>query len=159
MTSQVRTVGLAVFVSLIFVVAGCGGTNAANASMRPGGSLASGSLGTTSKLPGLDAACGVGKPRIRPSTINFCGDGGFVITRMKWPKWTAMSAAGRGTGHLNDCTPNCAEGHFHSFAVSVRISRPTGCRHGTRAFTRLSVVRLAGRKPPNGTWHYGFGCP
>jgi hypothetical protein len=127
--------------SLILLGAGCGGGH--HVALR---------------LPGLNAACGVGKPRVRPRQVNFCGDGSFVLTRMKWPTWTAAGAVGNGTANINDCTPDCAEGHFHAFAVSVRIARPVACRHRTRAFTRLAVFRLAGRKAASGTYNYAFGC-
>ena len=122
---------------------------------------ASGSLATASKLPGLDAS-GIGKPRVRPAQVNFGGDGSFYITRMKWSQWAADTAVGNGTGHVNDCKPYCAAGHFHRYAVSVQISRPKLCRDRAREFTRLTV-RFVGRKPTNAPrrvrYHAGLGCP
>jgi hypothetical protein len=139
-----RTRGLTVLLVLVLGVAGCGGSQVA----------------ATPKLPGLDAACGVSNPRVRPAQINFCGDGGFFITRMKWSAWNAVRATGKGTAHLNDCNPYCARGHFHAFAVSVGIAHPKGCPHRTRAFTQLSVVRgLAGKGPLGTPSTYVFGCP
>ena len=139
-----RTRGLTVLLILVLGVASCGGSQ----------------IAATSKLPGLDAACGVGNPRVRPAQINFCGDGSFVITRMKWSTWNAVRAAGQGTAHLNDCTPACARGHFQAFAVSVGITHPRGCRHRTRAFTQLSVVRgSAGEGQTAVPDTYVFGCP
>lgn len=136
-----RSLRLVALTSLVLLGAGCGSSH-----------------DVAFRLPGLNAACGVGKPRVRPTQVNFCGDGSFVLTRMKWSTWTAGGAVGNGTANINGCTPDCAEGHFHAFAVSVRISRPVACRRRTQAFTRLSVLRLAGRKPATGTYNYVFGC-
>ena len=81
-------------------------------------------------------------------------------------RWTSTSAAGRGTGHQNDCKPYCAAGHFHTYAVSIRLSRPETCRHGRREFTRFTY-RFVSRKPagvPRGEtmhspFYRGSGCP
>jgi hypothetical protein len=137
MSRAMRALGLALLVGVALAMAGCGGSQIAAAS----------------KLPGLDAACGVGNARVRPAQINFCGD-------MKWPTWNAIRAAGHGTADINDCNPDCARGHVHGLTVNVRISHPKGCRNRTRTrvFTQLSVVRFNGRKPPSGAYHYVFGC-
>jgi hypothetical protein len=123
---------------------------------------ASASLAAASKLPGVDA-CGNGKADVRPRTISFCGDGNFYITRLSWSRWTQKTAAARGVAHQNDCKPFCAAGHFHQYAVSVRLSRPEVCRRHKREFTRL-LVRFLRRKPSNVAhsrerYNAGLGCP
>jgi len=89
-----------------------------------------------------------GKTHVRPRAIVIaCGDGNFFLTGLSWTRWTAHGAAANGTGHLNDCTPDCARGHFHRYRVAVRLFRPITCASKQRRFTRLSY-RFVGRKPP-----------
>ena len=77
------------------------------------------------------------KVRVRPASIVMaCGDGNFYVTRIRWTRWTAHSAAGTGTGHLNDCRPDCADGHFHAYRVAVTLSAPLRCA-GLNEFSRL----------------------
>jgi hypothetical protein len=119
------------------------------------------SVAAAGGLPALDA-CALGKPHIRPSQIMVaCGDGNFYVTRLRWSRWAAIDAWARGSGHLNDCKPYCAAGHFHSYAVSVRLSRPELCSHQIREFTRMTVLYL-GRKPPTvrrrQKYNAGRGC-
>jgi hypothetical protein len=61
---------------------------------------------------------------------------------MKWSTWNAVRAAGQGTSHLNDCTPDCARGHFHAFAVSVGITHPKGVFGSQRGVTVASRSQL-----------------
>jgi hypothetical protein len=90
-----------------------------------------------------------------------CGDGNFYLTRLNWSRWAETAAWARGIGHLNDCQPNCAEGHFHSYPVSAHLSRPEVCEHQIREFTRMTVLYL-GRKPPTvlrrQRYNAGRGC-
>jgi hypothetical protein len=78
------------------------------------------------------------RPRIRPKAIVVaCGDGNFFVDHIRWSRWRSTSAVGTGTGHLNDCTPNCAAGHFHTFPVTVRLSRVVECVPGRHEFARI----------------------
>ncbi len=88
--------------------------------------------------------------RVRPAMIGYTGDGtGFVgkspIDKhrgfLHWKSWRATTAYGTATIWLNDCTPSCAGGTFHSYRGSVRASR---VRHGD--FTRMTLrFRYNGR--------------
>ena len=81
--------------------------------------------------------------RIRPRAIVVtCADANFRIGRIAWAAWTARGARGRGTAHVNDCTPSCVQGRFHSYrGVTVRLSHPVTCTAtGVRQFTRLRYV-------------------
>jgi hypothetical protein len=87
------------------------------------------------------------RPQIRPSAIVFaCGDGNFYATGLHWKRWNGTDAVATGTGHQNDCTPNCAAGRFHTFPLTVRLSRVVACVRGRREFSRAAwdSVRLAG---------------
>ena len=60
--------------------------------------------------------------------------------------WGQADAEATGVGHQNDCTPYCAAGHFHTYALSVRLSRPVVCVKGRREFSRLAW-RFTAAKP------------
>ena len=77
--------------------------------------------------------------QVRPRLVVFaCGDGNFYATGLRWSQWSADGAAATGTGHQNDCTPNCAAGHFHAYPMTVRLSRPVTCVRGRREFSRIT---------------------
>lgn len=113
------------------------------------------------------AGCFPKAPQTQPrSIVVACGDGNFFITAIHWTSWTAFGAIGTGVGHQNDCTPDCARGHFHLYTVSLRLYRPVRCRNGRLEFTRLTWT-FVGSKPTNtsriGTvkspFYTGSRCP
>jgi hypothetical protein len=63
-----------------------------------------------------------------------------------------------GIGHQNDCTPDCARGHFHAYPLAVRLSSPVVCV-GLDEFTKLSW-RFRGRRPAGVPRHgaESFSC-
>jgi hypothetical protein len=67
-----------------------------------------------------------------------CGDGNFFVKDIEWTKWTRKKAHGYGKGRLNDCTPNCAQGKFHSYKVTLTATKPVTCSNGKREFSRLA---------------------
>ncbi len=89
------------------------------------------------------------KPRVRPASIVVaCADANFYVDHIRWSSWRATGATGRGTAHLNDCTPNCAAGHFHAFPITVRLSKVVQCVKGRREFSRIA---WAGKQSGNET--------
>ena len=100
--------------------------------------------------------CGIGAAKFEPSQLMVaCGDGSFFITNVKWDDWESARAGGVGVGHLNDCTPDCAEGHFHTFSVAVDLSRPQTCRKKSALqFTSLKWTAVGPR--PKGASRSGF---
>lgn len=59
--------------------------------------------------------------QVRPASIVIaCADGNFYVDHLRWTTWGPRSAVGKGIAQRNDCTPNCAAGHFHSSAMTVR---------------------------------------
>lgn len=74
---------------------------------------------------------------VRPrSIVVACGDGNLYFTRIRWASWTSSTATGTGVGHQNDCTPNCAAGHFHTYPATARLTKPRPC-DGRTVFTTL----------------------
>jgi hypothetical protein len=61
---------------------------------------------------------------IRPSVIQFSGDGGDVVTGIHWSSWGTRSATGRGTVGWDNCTPNCAEGTTRYLPATITLSAP-----------------------------------
>lgn len=78
------------------------------------------------------------KPEVRPASIVVaCADANFYVDHLHWTSWGSQAAVGVGTGHRNDCKPNCAAGHFHSFPLHVRLSHVVTCVKGRREFARI----------------------
>lgn len=100
-------------------------------------------------LPGY-VDCGYGPAKTKPSQLMIaCGDGSFFITNLKWARWNRAKAQSVGVGHLNDCIPYCAEGHYHTFSIAVDLSRPQTCgKNGVLQFTRLKWIAV--RQRPKG---------
>ena len=77
---------------------------------------------------------------VRPrSIVVACADGNFYLTGIRWSTWGSARAAGAGTGHQNDCTPNCAAGHFHTYPAMVTLTKPKSC-DGHAVFLRQSIA-------------------
>ncbi|MDX6274890.1 MAG: hypothetical protein QOJ92_2100 [Frankiales bacterium] len=77
---------------------------------------------------------------VRPAEITVaCGDGNYLLRRATYDRWTAAGAVGHAVAVANDCTPNCAEGHFAEKPVDFRLD---GRRivFGVPLFTRLTVL-------------------
>jgi hypothetical protein len=90
-------------------------------------------------LPDLLTGTGHGRPfAVRPAQIIYTGDGSGVLGgfsghgplprfgALKWTSWTQRQALGSGAVWLDDCMPNCAQGTFHPYSVTVRASDPRG---------------------------------
>ena len=75
---------------------------------------------------------------VRPrSIIVACADANFYLTGIRWTTWAAAKATGTGTGHQNDCKPNCAAGHFHTYPATLTLTKPRAC-DGHSVFTTLA---------------------
>jgi hypothetical protein len=86
--------------------------------------------------------------KVRPAAITLaCGDGNFYVTNIRWSSWGARSAAGAGVGHLNDCTPYCAAGKFHSYRVSIHLDERRLCGPRRTAELTRAAWRFADSKP------------
>jgi hypothetical protein len=79
------------------------------------------------------------RPRVRPKAIVIaCADANFAIDHIRWSSWTRTRAVGTGTAHENNCKPNCAAGRFHSFPITVRLSKVAHCVAGRAEFARIA---------------------
>ena len=83
---------------------------------------------------------------VRPDGITLaCGDGGFLLTGLRWSTTTPAVARARGTAVLNLCDPNCAAGRKARYAVQAVFANPSACPGMRRQFRRLTLIADADR--------------
>lgn len=111
--------------------------------------------GHAARLPGLLVWDGTGF-KVRPSTINYTGDGSGIIGKLPgddraagarpgflhWTVWNRNRAAATGTVWLKSCNPDCAASPFYRYALTLSASR---VRDGH--FTRMTLRYRYHRQP------------
>jgi hypothetical protein len=157
---------LALGLALGAVVAGChsGANGSAAAASAPtataGSPTASGGAPATTPSPSAPAAsvgvvanCASAEPfplSTRPSSIVLaCADDGVRVEGLTWADWTASAARGQGTLLENQCVPNCADGKFAKYPVTVALFAVQPSSKGPW-FSRLTLTWGRDR-PPNQT--------
>jgi hypothetical protein len=91
--------------------------------------------------PGKAYVSNCGKLEQHPASVVLtCADANYALTGLKWSGWTLGSASATGKVRANDCTPNCAAGHFHNYKVSVVADRLDICKSSTRVYLRLTLT-------------------
>jgi hypothetical protein len=75
-----------------------------------------------------------------PQIVLACADYGELLTSLRWTSWTAKMATATGTFRYNDCTPDCANGHFHDVR-SVQVALTTAVRgaSGALVWSRVHI--------------------
>ncbi len=111
-------------------------------------------LGGAIAIPALasgDARRVVGnctKSQVRPATIIVaCADDNLALTHLHWISFGGATATASGSYYVNDCTPNCAAGHFHAYAVRVVLSRSKACPDKHDDYQQATVT-FTGPRPP-----------
>lgn len=82
-----------------------------------------------------------GKDLVQPrSYVIACADGNDYLTKLIWTSWSTTSFAS-GWERINDCTPNCAGGTFHSYPVLVVLwqDRPRPHTHAQR-YAQMTII-------------------
>lgn len=79
------------------------------------------------------------------SIVLTCADANYELASLRWRGWGRATATATGKAHANDCTPNCAAGHFHAYAVRVSATRLFACGKA-RAYERLTIS-YSGARP------------
>ena len=109
---------------------------------------ASGASAALAAVPGVVAE-GPGA-KVKPKQIVYTGDGSGLFAgatkvsktnfgSIHWSKWNKTKAVGSGGNWLNDCKPSCAGGKFHSYPVTLKLTRPRTVS-GKHIFTRMTVT-------------------
>jgi len=134
-------VGLAVFLA-----AQSGGAAASTRDTATGSASALATSATAPKfvLLGCD-----NDAEVAPSSISNCGDGAAGLTGLHWTSWTSHLASGYGTYYLNDCTPTCVGGHFHTYHALVALwgSAAVKGHPSERKYTEMTLI-FTGTRPP-----------
>jgi hypothetical protein len=78
-------------------------------------------------------------PSVEPAEIVLaCADYNAILESLHWTSWTATSATAVGTFVYNDCTPNCAEGHFHNVpGTRVTLTVPSRSVSGQQVWSQV----------------------
>jgi hypothetical protein len=74
-----------------------------------------------------------------------CADGNYELTKLAWRNWGRAAATARAVARANDCTPNCAAGHFHSYPATVTATSLKTCGRA-RYYATLTIV-YPGKRP------------
>jgi hypothetical protein len=101
---------------------------------------------TAAQTPRALANC-AGHPQVKPATVLIaCADGNFGVGHLTWVGWGDIRAVGLGSAFLNDCTPDCAAGHFHNYPAVVIVSGSQRCPNGELAYLTITYAFI-GRSP------------
>lgn len=65
-----------------------------------------------------------------------CADANLYVTGVSYSSYGGHEAKAHGLFHLNDCTPNCAGGRFHTYHGSIRLFDVVQCVDGRRYFSQ-----------------------
>jgi hypothetical protein len=75
-----------------------------------------------------------------------CGDGGALLTGLKWHRWRSTRAVATGVWKQHDCKPFCAGSMYISYPVNIVLREPLSY-HRLRIFGRL-VATFPKSVPP-----------
>ena len=104
-----------------------------------------------SALASADARRVVGnctKSQVRPSAIIIaCADDNLSLTRLHWSSFGGTTAHGSGQYYVNDCTPDCAAGRFHSYPIELVLLSAKPCPDGRDDY-RSATISFTSTRPP-----------
>lgn len=90
--------------------------------------------------PGVAWISDCGSLRSKPASLTLaCGDGNYSLEGLSWKGWGKAAATAIGSARANDCTPNCAAGHFHSYKVTATADRLSTCGKA-RYYARITIT-------------------
>ena len=85
-------------------------------------------------------------PQVRPPVTQLSGDDSLLVRGMHWLSWGASTAAGTGVSYIDNCLPNCAQGHEYRNTVRVSLTAPV--LHCGRWFFSRAVLLWPDGRPP-----------
>jgi hypothetical protein len=124
-------------------------TSAAATGSTSSAHTATASLTTSATAPKFILVGCDNNAEVAPSSISNCGDGAVGLTGLHWTTWGAHLASGYGTYFLNDCTPTCVAGHFHTYPALVVLWGGAAVKGhpSERKYTEVTLV-FTGARPP-----------
>ena len=134
-------------VAVVILAAGCTSSGGSSTGGGPSaGSPAETASSSTKPSSSVEAAnikvyADCGRPSVKPSQIVLaCADHGELFVHLGWTTWATHQATAIGTFRYNDCTPDCAEGHFHEVRnVHVTLFAPVDAAGGQRVWSRVRM--------------------
>jgi hypothetical protein len=109
---------------------------------------------------GRTLAINCGQEQFKPKKIVVaCGEGGIWLSKLKWSSWNGSQASASGSYNANDCTPDCAAGHVHSYPVKVMLSKPKTCPSQTARAFKQAALTYTGTRPKGAPAKLTFSCP
>jgi hypothetical protein len=133
------TIGVAAALAL----AGCGSSPKAAPADAAAKTLPAASAHAPASQASVDAGIEVygncKTPSVEPAEIVLaCADYNALLEALHWTSWTATSATAVGTLVYNDCTPNCADGHFHHVpGTRVTLTVPARTAGGQKVWSEV----------------------
>lgn len=151
------TIAIVVIAVLALIGAGAGIGLTASAGAATRGAASPAAVDAASAPTYVVADCF--QLQVRPTSYVFtCADGGVGLEGLHWTTWSPRLASGYGTYYANDCTPNCADGHFHTYPALVVLwgSGAVKGHSADRRYTEFTLI-FTGKRPP--VYHYNNGKP
>jgi hypothetical protein len=87
------------------------------------------------KCPGSNAAA----LQTEPAEITISVDGSGYIKGLTWSGWGTATATGAGILELDNCKPNCAQGHDTPYAATVAVSHLAPYGNGEQAYSVMAI--------------------
>jgi hypothetical protein len=95
-------------------------------------------------------SCG-GEMRTEPAQLLTSGDGSGYVRAVTWSDWGDPTASGAGTLEIDNCRPNCAQGHFTGYPATITVSGLTPYGSGKQAYADMTITAPSS---PAGPYHY-----
>jgi hypothetical protein len=126
---------------------------------------ASAALAATPTFPAYTGPPSKNNPVVKPANIVYTGDsseffagkGNKKAGKLHWTVWNSTEGLGTGYQWIDNCTPNCAQGKFSKFPVTLKAYNPKK-KSKYFFFTRLKVT-YTGKKPESEkgfTWKVSY---
>lgn len=89
--------------------------------------------------------------QVKPAqVVIYCADANGLLKGMRWSSFGGSTARGTGDYSFNDCSPDCAAGHFHSYPVTVTLSQPKRCPDGHDDYRLATALYSSKTRRPSG---------
>lgn len=101
------------------------------------------------------------KSQVKPKSIILaCADVNDYVDKISWKTFGGATAQGSGDFVQNNCKPDCAAGHFLTYAVTFALTEAKPCFDRYDDYRLISMTFVASRPPqtPSHTQEQLF-CP
>lgn len=84
----------------------------------------------------------------KPRSFRISGDSTLFAQKLHWTSWGGATAKGHGLAAFNNCTPDCAAGHFDHYSARVVLSHRSYCSRFHRDVYLTTTLTVTGRHFP-----------